>query len=43
MRLSEVVKEDFEELLKEFEKGQINRDEAIYLLGDRRREPEGYP
>lgn len=47
MRLSDDDKKLFprikEELLKEFEKGQLNREEAIHLLGDRRRQPEESP
>lgn len=47
VRLSVEDKKDFdkvkEELLKEFERGQINREEAIYLLNDRRRKPEESP
>ena len=42
LRLSDADKKDFgklkEELLKEFEKGQLNRDEAIHLLSSRRHE-----
>lgn len=44
MRLSDADKKDFdkikEELLKEFEKGQLNREEAIHLLSDRRRKSD---
>ena len=47
MRLSDEDKKNFprlkEELLKEFEKGQLNREEAIHLLANRRREPEESP
>ena len=32
-----------EELLKEFERGQLNREEAIHLLDSRRRQPEESP
>lgn len=42
MRLSAEDKKDFEkvkaELLKEFERGQLNREEAIEILSNRRRE-----
>ena len=44
MRLSDDDKKDFDkvkaELLKEFEKGQLNREEAIKLLSTRKRQAE---
>jgi len=44
MRLSDDDRKSFarikEELLKEFEKGQLNREEAIHLLSSRQRQPE---
>ena len=47
MRCSDDDKKDFdtikEELLKEFEKGQFNRDEAIHILSSRRRQAEESP
>ena len=47
MRLSEDDRKEYdtikEELTKEFEKGQLNRDEAIHLLSDRRRKPDESP
>ena len=47
LRLSDDDKKDFgklkEELSKEFERGQLNRDEAIHLLSSRRRKPEESP
>ena len=47
MRLSDDDKKQFPrikaELLNEFEKGQLNREEAIHLLADRRRQPDESP
>ena len=47
LRLSVEQKKDFnaikEELLKEFERGQLNREEAIHILSTRRRQPEESP
>ena len=47
MRLTDADKEDFakikEELLKEFERGQLNREEALNILKDRVRAPDESP
>lgn len=47
MRLSDDDKKDFdkikEQLKKEFERGQLNREEAIHVLNNRRRKPEESP
>ena len=47
MRLSEEDKKSFdvikEQLKKEFERGQLNREEAIHVLGSRQRKPEESP
>ena len=47
MRLSEDDKKDFakieEALLKEFQKGQLNREEAIHILNDRKQQQEETP
>ena len=44
MRMSDGDKKDFDkikaELSKEFERGQLNREEAIHVLSSRRRQPE---
>ena len=47
MRLSDNDKKDFtkikEQLKKEFERGQLNREEAIHILSSRQRKPEESP
>ena len=47
MRLSDEHKRDFdqikEQLKKEFERGQLNREEAIHVLSSRHRKPEESP
>ena len=47
MRLSDGDKKDFtkikEQLKKEFERGQLNREEAIHILGSRLRKPDESP
>ena len=47
MRLSEEDQKDFtkveEALLKEFQKGQLNREEAIHVLSDRKQQQEESP